>query len=130
LAIANLLQLSFLFGGSDEEHSRLGLIGVLATITFAPLAAMLLQLGVSRQREYLADATGAELLGARRRWPTPWPASSAAPGSPRMALSSMTGRAAASARRPPPQAAGGTTRSTRSSPSPGVPRPSRLLVSR
>jgi heat shock protein HtpX len=62
-AIANLLQLSFLFGGADEEDSPLGLLGVLATIIFAPLAAMLLQLGVSRQREYLADATGAELLG-------------------------------------------------------------------
>src|SRR5919201_3779959 len=57
-AIANLLQLSFLFGGADEEESPLGLIGALATIVFAPLAAMLLQLGVSRQREYLADGTG------------------------------------------------------------------------
>ena len=62
-AIANLLQLSFLFGGADEEDSPLGLIGALATIVFAPLAAMLLQLGVSRQREYLADATGAQILG-------------------------------------------------------------------
>jgi heat shock protein HtpX len=62
-AIANLLQLSFLFGGSDEDDSPLGLIGALATIIFAPLAAMLLQLGVSRQREYLADATGAQILG-------------------------------------------------------------------
>jgi heat shock protein HtpX len=36
---------------------------MLAAIIFAPLAAMLLQLGVSRQREYLADATGAQILG-------------------------------------------------------------------
>ena len=39
------------------------MIGLIATIILAPLAATLIQLGVSRQREYLADATGAELLG-------------------------------------------------------------------
>ena len=61
-AIANILQFSLLFGG-DEEDSGAGLLGTIATIIFAPLAAMLLQLAVSRQREYLADATGAQLLG-------------------------------------------------------------------
>jgi heat shock protein HtpX len=61
-AIANILQFSLLFGGDDDEGG-LGLIGTIATIVFAPLAATLLQLAVSRQREYLADATGAELLG-------------------------------------------------------------------
>jgi heat shock protein HtpX len=62
-AIANVLQFSLLFGGDDEDSGPLGLIGTLATIILAPLAAALLQLAVSRQREYLADATGAELLG-------------------------------------------------------------------
>jgi heat shock protein HtpX len=62
-AIANVLQFSLLFGGDDEDSGPLGLIGTLATIILAPLAAMLLQLAVSRQREYLADATGAQLLG-------------------------------------------------------------------
>jgi heat shock protein HtpX len=61
-AIANILQFSLLFGGDDDDGG-LGLIGTIATIVFAPLAAMLLQLAVSRQREYLADATGAQLLG-------------------------------------------------------------------
>jgi heat shock protein HtpX len=61
-AIANILQFSLLFGGDDDEGG-LGLIGTIATIVFAPLAAMLLQLAVSRQREYLADATGAQILG-------------------------------------------------------------------
>ncbi len=62
-AIASVLQFSMLFGGSDEDDSPLGLIGTLAAIIIAPIAAMLLQLGISRQREYLADATGAQLLG-------------------------------------------------------------------
>jgi heat shock protein HtpX len=62
-AIANILQFSLLFGGDDEDSGPLGLIGTLATIILAPLAAMMLQLAVSRQREYLADATGAQLLG-------------------------------------------------------------------
>jgi heat shock protein HtpX len=63
-AIANILQFSLLFGGGDDEDSGpLGLIGTLATIILAPIAATLLQLAVSRQREYLADATGAQFLG-------------------------------------------------------------------
>ncbi len=62
-AIATVLQFSMLFGGSDDEDSPLGLLGTLAAIIVAPIAAMLLQLGISRQREYLADATGAQLLG-------------------------------------------------------------------
>jgi len=62
-AIANILQFSFLFGGNDEDSGPLGLIGTIAVIVLAPLGAMLLQLGVSRQREYLADATGAQFLG-------------------------------------------------------------------
>jgi heat shock protein HtpX len=62
-AIASILQFSMLFGGGDEDDSPLGLLGTLAAIIIAPIAAMLLQLGISRQREYLADATGAQLLG-------------------------------------------------------------------
>jgi heat shock protein HtpX len=63
--IATFLQFSWLFGGEDDE-SPLGLIGTIAAIIFAPMAAMLLQLAVSRQREYLADATAADLLGTPR----------------------------------------------------------------
>jgi heat shock protein HtpX len=61
-AVANVLQFSFLFGGDDEDAGPLGWVGLLATLILAPLAATLLQLAVSRQREYLADATAARLL--------------------------------------------------------------------
>src|SRR5438105_2178679 len=63
--VANILQFSFLFGGcsSADQENPLAFIGALATIILAPIAAMLLQLAVSRQREFLADATGARLLG-------------------------------------------------------------------
>jgi heat shock protein HtpX len=49
------------FGGDDD--SPLGLIGSLALVLLAPLAASLIQLAVSRQREYAADATGAAFCG-------------------------------------------------------------------
>jgi heat shock protein HtpX len=62
-AVATVLQFSMLFGGSDDDESPLGLIGTIVAIIVAPIAATLLQLGVSRQREYLADATAAKLLG-------------------------------------------------------------------
>jgi heat shock protein HtpX len=64
-AIANFLQFSFLFGGDDDDNP-LGFIGMIAAILIAPIAAMLLQLAVSRQREYLADATAAKFLGEGR----------------------------------------------------------------
>ncbi len=65
-AIANFLQFSWLFGGGDDDESPLGLVGTLAAILVAPIAAMLLQFAVSRQREFLADATAADLLGDGR----------------------------------------------------------------
>jgi len=64
-AVAHFLQFSWLFGGEDDE-SPLGFVGTLAAILIAPIAAMILQLAVSRQREYLADATAAELMGEGR----------------------------------------------------------------
>ena len=64
-AVANFLQFQWLFGGDDDE-SPLGLVGTLVAIVVAPMAAMLLQLAISRQREYLADDTAATMLGAGR----------------------------------------------------------------
>jgi heat shock protein HtpX len=62
-AIANILQFSMIFGGDDEDSNPLGIVGALVAIIVAPMAAMILQLAVSRQREYLADATAAQYLG-------------------------------------------------------------------
>ena len=65
-AIANILQFSLFFGGDDDDNNPLGIVGVLVAIIVAPLAATILQLAVSRQREYLADATAAQYLGEGR----------------------------------------------------------------
>jgi len=62
-AIANILQFSMFFGGGDDNDSPLGFVGMLATIILAPIAAMIIQMAISRQREFQADATGAEFLG-------------------------------------------------------------------
>jgi heat shock protein HtpX len=64
-AIANFLQFQWLFGGDDDE-SPLGMAGSIVAILVAPVAAMMLQLAISRQREFLADATAAQLLGEGR----------------------------------------------------------------
>jgi heat shock protein HtpX len=61
-AIGNIFFFTSLFGGDDEDNP-LGAIGGLVVILIAPLAAALLQLGVSRQREFLADATAARVIG-------------------------------------------------------------------
>ena len=62
-AIANYLQFSMFFGGGDDNDSPLGFVGLIATIVLAPIAAMIIQMAISRQREFQADATGAEFLG-------------------------------------------------------------------
>ena len=51
------------FGGGDREDREGGVIVDLALMLLAPLAAMLLQLALSRQREYSADASGARMVG-------------------------------------------------------------------
>ena len=61
-AITYLAYMLMWFGG-DEDSGPLGLVGALAMIILAPIAASLIQLAISRQREYSADATGAEICG-------------------------------------------------------------------
>ena len=55
---------AFLGGGSDDdEGGGLGAIGLIVLSILAPIAAMLIQMAISRSREYHADATGAGFLG-------------------------------------------------------------------
>ncbi|MGE3074605.1 MAG: zinc metalloprotease HtpX [Dehalococcoidia bacterium] len=56
--IAQMLMWSSIFGGNRRDQNPLITLGV---ILIAPIAATLLQLGISRQREYAADKTGAEV---------------------------------------------------------------------
>lgn len=60
---ANMMQFSVMFGGRREGGGPLGVIGALAAIILAPIAAMLVQMAISRSREYEADRMGAEICG-------------------------------------------------------------------
>lgn len=64
-AIGMLANFLLLFGGSRdrERNSGIGMIGGLVIMLLAPLAATLVQLAISRTREYAADQGGAELTG-------------------------------------------------------------------
>ena len=55
----------FGFGGSDDDDGG-GIIGLILMSILAPLAAMLIQMAISRSREFLADETGARLAGNPR----------------------------------------------------------------
>ncbi|NUO79741.1 zinc metalloprotease HtpX [candidate division KSB1 bacterium] len=65
--LANMAQWSMIFGGrSSDDDEGGGLIGGLVMIIVAPIAAMLIQMAVSRSREYLADEGGARIAGNPR----------------------------------------------------------------
>ena len=59
--IANIVQWGAIFGSRDNNNG--GIIGTLATIILAPLAASLIQMAISRSREFDADKTGGEICG-------------------------------------------------------------------
>lgn len=61
--VASMARFSAIFGGSDDEEGGLGVVGVILMSVLAPMAAMLIQMAVSRSREYLADATAAGITG-------------------------------------------------------------------
>ena len=65
MLIANIAKWSAIFGGfrSGDNDEGGGFIGLIAMAIIAPIAAMLIQMAISRSREYLADATAAKITG-------------------------------------------------------------------
>jgi heat shock protein HtpX len=65
--LANMAQWAMIFGGfggrRDENEGSGGVIGGILMIILAPIAALLIQMAISRSREYQADATGARICG-------------------------------------------------------------------
>jgi heat shock protein HtpX len=64
-AISMLAQFGMFFGGGhrDNNSGGVGIIGTLAMVILAPIAAMLVQMAISRTREYSADNIGAHIAG-------------------------------------------------------------------
>jgi heat shock protein HtpX len=63
-AISMLAQFGMFFGGGHRENNHgLGVVGSLLMVILAPIAAMLVQMAISRTREYAADRLGAEISG-------------------------------------------------------------------
>ncbi len=62
-AVAMLANFAFFFGGDGRSRNGLGLAGVLLVSLLAPIVAVLVQMAVSRTREFEADRLGAELSG-------------------------------------------------------------------
>src|SRR5918995_5787554 len=65
--IARIALFSAIFGGGDDDDGGGNIIGLLALAILAPIAAGLIQMALSRSREYQADASGAHLRRSRRR---------------------------------------------------------------
>src|SRR3954447_11387693 len=63
-AISMLAQFGMFFGGGHRDNNNgLGIVGTLAMVILAPIAAMLVQMAISRTREYSADNLGARISG-------------------------------------------------------------------
>lgn len=64
--LAYMAQWSAIFGRSDDDEGAGGIVGTLLAVLVAPLAATLIQLAISRSREYDADKSGGEICGNPR----------------------------------------------------------------
>ena len=61
--IGNMLQWAAIFGSNSDDDDRGGWLGMIVGIIIAPLAASIIQMAISRSREYDADKTGGEICG-------------------------------------------------------------------
>jgi heat shock protein HtpX len=62
-AISMLAQFGMFFGGNRDNNNGFGIIGTLAMVILAPIAAMIVQMAISRSREYVADELGGRIVG-------------------------------------------------------------------
>jgi len=62
-AISMLAQFGMFFTGNRDNNNGMGIIGTLAMVILAPIAAMIVQMAISRTREYAADRMGAQIAG-------------------------------------------------------------------
>ena len=62
-AITNIAHFGFLFGGRSDDDEGANPIVAIAMLILAPIGAMLIQFAISRQREFKADAIGAQISG-------------------------------------------------------------------
>lgn len=61
--LARMAQFAAIFGGGGRDRGNGNVLGALAVAIVAPIAAMIIQMAVSRSREYFADETGAKISG-------------------------------------------------------------------
>jgi heat shock protein HtpX len=61
MILADMARFAAIFGGSRDSEEGPGILGIIVMSIIAPIAAMLIQMAISRSREYLADETGAQL---------------------------------------------------------------------
>ena len=82
--LATMARWSAIFGGMNRDDNNgggMGIFGMIAMSIIAPVAAMIIQMAVSRSREYLADRhRRPQLPAAPKAWPAPWRSWAPTPG--------------------------------------------------
>lgn len=61
--LSDILMRVFIFGGNRDNANPLALVGTILALVLAPIGAIMIQMALSRRREYLADASAAEITG-------------------------------------------------------------------
>ena len=64
MMLAQMARFGAMFGGGRDDREGSNPLALIATVIFAPIAAMLVQAAISRSREFVADAGGAKIAGS------------------------------------------------------------------